>query len=1419
MSRQFTLLGNLIIVTALASVFSLFTLWLLDSWVKYPLFLFEILTIILLYLIINDYEVNVRINLSSNLRLNWGLVIDSLLLSFSSILLILCFTNTDVGVLRAALALLCTSLLPGYALLNISGLRKYFSRIEGLVLSYLLSYIYTGLVVLVLLPVSGGFRATVILISYIGLGMASIMKHINQPTPSTQKSLSRGIDLFALILSMGFYTLSFIFVYPGLALLPGTDISRHYASSVVLWRTPELYWPYGYFLAHLHEAAFVNLSNAPITIVQTALILLNLMMPLAFYMMAKNYAESVDARLPALSTVFYSTFSGLAWIYLTKLKLEGGIGPEMAILSIVNSKAYNTAMYFSQPFLWYVPISVSFIIFMTLLILLIKLNIEKKRFILLSSIFLISSFLIHITEMLIFIIFLCIYAFSSVNENLRINDALLSSIIGLTFIGIFFLVFKKIYGWVFFSTMYIIILLIVVFSVHIYVKSEFHRRLAHYFINFISGKIKIFSYIAVFVYVIAIITWIAVAPSFQLWAVYSIGFVPWFYYPVIFGIIGFLAILSLQYFGEEGIRGYFSVFAVLSIFSIIFGRILSYVNLNLFWSGYQEGRLCAYSFLAFAVLAPLVIIKTLDEIQVRFKNKVKKSIFSLSLIGMIVFYGCQSMFMSIEYWQLHTSSYLLDPKEKEAIDFMQKLYDEDNYSWGLVLSSSSKSMLTFAAPPWIESTSQVYLTAKNPEIPLTVLRASPPVNPAKTTHPYIYVHNRDVQLLKQYEDCWMNSHLLKIIPLIYSNDMVKVYNMSTGSFPQMNSKAALVIPYDNKLDPYKRWLYAYDVLSLGQYCYTTAFDLDPAIITYPIVILSFDPPTSNITHLKFEENFDYPDETDISTRWRKALISDTYGHLVSTDSFRVSEGRLIAGLPDKHEFGALLTGISASEFKVEMDTQLLSFNKEIQNSPMIIYAYRDPNNYRAFVINYLRGYIYIYFAKVVQGKGYALPQWPGFNTGVKYEEGITVKISGEVINNTHSMTLYVQDKSFTISMMDRPDIGMIGIATYNAYAQTFDNFKIDAINICKFRGYTDYLNYVERGGKLIILNTNGYGFFAESMLRKENVTFEAEKLSGSFSVPLPSKVSVQKFSTSSQDIEELAYYALDQERSVYIASKNFGLGEIIYINIYPILQRLDYIIERGDGSTYYGVLASLLKPLSGVLEKLNYESQPQVAAMFKQLKMYGETSINTSSVLFPLSISIEKLEGKYSNGTGFLFTNITDLKALNYLHAYIKASNLTIENGSGFYAKIVLIGPFSIEFEEGADLMLHEGDGDIKRIQNVNKLMFSNNETLSIHVRTPYIEHKGIISIKEFYSSGEIYSKTMAYGQDANVHGVAKLKLYLSDTYTWLNMLEILGIIERIPPIVAYDELSSLPSTLLFSFSLIPLICLIILVQHHKKES
>jgi hypothetical protein len=400
------LIKDLAIVIAIASVFSLFTLWLIDSWIKYPLFLFEVFTIVILYLAASDFEISVIVKYTFRMGPNWGLVIDVLLVSSSIALLYLAALPLDVDLIRAILALLCTSLLPGYALLNISGLGRYFSKLEGLLFSYILSYIFTGLAVLILLPIDEGLRGTAILLSYIGLGIASAFKHWRQPPTFRQDSLTRRIDILALLLSTTFYALSFYFIYPGFALLPGSDISRHYASSIILNRSPDIYVGSVYQFSHLHEYSFISLSNSSLTTAQTALATLNLMLPLAFYSMAKAYLEKIDARLPSLATLFWvlftNSFGGFAWLYFVTLKLSSTGQSQLQLLSSVADKTFNGVVYGIFG-LWYVPATISFILLMAAIFLICNKELESKRYFTLFSVLIAALFLTHVTEAIVYI--------------------------------------------------------------------------------------------------------------------------------------------------------------------------------------------------------------------------------------------------------------------------------------------------------------------------------------------------------------------------------------------------------------------------------------------------------------------------------------------------------------------------------------------------------------------------------------------------------------------------------------------------------------------------------------------------------------------------------------------------------------------------------------------------------------------------------------------------------------------------------------------------------------------------------------------------------------------------------------------------------------------------------------------------------
>jgi hypothetical protein len=1407
---------SLIVVVAIAVGFSLFTLCLIESWIKYPLSVFEMLTIIVLFLIFSGYDF--RLSVIGRIRIeNLGVdLMDAFLIVSASGLLILNVLHAQGGLIQVVLALFITSVLPGHALLRTFGLNHYFSKLENMVFSFILSYAFTGFLTLALLFMSEKTRLMSLLGSCILLGLISLLKRRKQRVGSTPKSFAKNVDALGILITMTFFAISLYFVYPGFALLPGTDISRHYASSVILWRTPELYTGFNYMFAHLHESALIAISMAPEITIQTALATLTIIMPFAFYAMAKSYFESVDARLAILSTIVYCTFSGFAWVYLSALKLEGVEQTGLGLLSLVNNKTYNGSMYIPQPLLWFVPFFVSFTTVIIQLTLLRKFNMDKKSFVALYALLTVVSYLTHITEVVIFSLFLCFYAFFSRSRVVRLDDGILASLIGLVAVNIFYAIQQVAISRSLSFSMNLALMAPLAILGLTYAYRTFHiqsRIVAHLPKLHIRSIIIACVYAGVFVYVLGLFTWMALAPSFQLSTVYSIGFIPWFYYPVILGTVGLLGTVGfLGSILKEQVRKHLMPFVCLVVFSIIFGRSLTYISLNFFVSGYQEGRLVAYLFLGLSIPASMASIKILDGIASKVSLK-KKAFCSTLLIGIIATSGCQSTFLLVEYWHLHTvTDNLPSDTELQALEFMRDLYAQDKSAWGLTLSSTSSDMLAFATPVWIEGNSQYYAIATSPEIPLLCLKASPPVN---ASHPYLYMADRDSQFLGNYPNSWMASHFLPLLSPIFTNDKTNIYNISDISFPQAESRTVLVMPFDTLMDPHNSWLYIYDILSLGKYNYTVACDLDTSIFSHETLVLSFDPVEEDVLHKSFEDNFSYIDGNSWETLWHSAAINDTYKSWRTTTSFRVSDGQMFVGFPSHYEYGALLTDISALNFTVELTNHILDFDPSVQNSALIIYGYRDPNNYRAFVINYHSdGYIHIYISRVTEGKSFLAPEWPGLNTGVRFTKGTIAKITGEVKGDIHILTVIAANQTCTVETTYASASGRIGIASYDAFSQAFDDFKVNGSYSVQQRSGEEYIDYVRRGGQLIILNTNGYGYFADRMLQIENTSIDADEINGPSNLKLPVKLSLSETTPRTEGINVIALYSSNSSSSPYAVEEKIGSGRIVYVNLYPLSEAIRLTNEK---SIFCEMLGDLIEPTGIQLEHFQYKSQPTFAAVYENVEFRGKVEIDTSQIFFPADLRANKIEIVSESGDSVSLFNVTGIRILNYDNVSIAAAEVGSRKGRGFYAALNFKSQTIIKTNgNNVSVTVSRKDNDEVTLA-CNEIRIDENPP-TLLARQPFIQCIGTTVFKKLYSSGTIYQKTACTGQDISINGTVRVAIYLSDAYSYANSLEASGAIQRNPPIVQYNEFSSLSQAAFYSIILIPIFVAIWAMTLHRRK-
>jgi len=1386
MSKQIVLMRNIIIVTVFAVLFSLFTLWLIDSWIKYPLFFFEIFTIILLYLIIDNYEVNVKVSFSCNVRLNWGVIIDSLLISSSTILFLLIFMKINGGIMQVVLALLCTSLLPGYALLNVSELRQYFSRVESVVLAYLLSYIFTGMVTLLLLPASSDYRAMLILLSYIGLGVSSMLKHKRQPQLSTRESFARKIDLLAIILTIGFYILSFYFIYPGFALLPGTDISRHYANSIVLGRTPDLYIGSTYLFAHLHESVFIILSNSSLISVQTALVALNLMLPLAFYVMAKLYLEKVDTRLPALATLFWvlftNSFGGFAWLYFTLSKLSSIGQSQLQLLSSTADKTYNGVMY-GVFGLWYVPATISFILLMVAIFLMGKKEIERRRYITLFSFLVSGLYLTHVAEAEVLILFLAVFGLISKNENYRIEDALKSSIIGIVIVIAVYYVLAQVTPRFIVNTSLLIstIVPIIVSMFTLIFRHYIRPRLSIFKSSFkIDKKFlgKALLLLLFFGYCVALLSWTIVLDSFHTWQVDTIGLVPWFMYPVIFGINGLLAILALYFLTEDSkLYNAFALFIAFMVFAFVFGKIVTIINLYFFDAGYWEKRFIWFMKIPLAIIAPIPIIYVIDKLRKRGMGVNTKTIVSVTMIGIIVLYGVSTTFLNLEYWNIVTNNPAYQPssREMEAINALKKILDNDPKAWLATITDTSVNIATFAAPADMLVLRELLYTAYRPEMAFTQLYRHPAYD-----HAYIYLHNRDLAQLNKFTGTFLASYV-KMLPIVYENSEVKIYNVSKVSPPLPNSDTVLILPLDKSLCNEQTLYIVYSLFSQGLYNYTVAYDLDGKVLNTKSLVLSYDPPRGNVLTSFYKDNFN------------GTLASYT----IAKGSWQIVSGELLGGKIGNYGEGIILLPIFVENFTVSFKAKPVSGNASVLNYVSLVYSWVDSKNYRiADILFNADHYVYVLFRTIVNGVESVIPNWPGIKTDLKWNFGneynITVTVNGTLNQIAVNEKIYLSK-----DLENLP--GRIGLRYYRFYQVLFDDFSLVYNIPINVRPIEDYLTFLESGGKLIILNTNGYYSFANSLFSVDNHTLNAYKIEiGKKILNLPTEIAVPKLTLkNATKISVLSYYVGLSDEIPFIVKQNFGKGELFYVNIKPILEAL----RKGEAPEYYSLLGSLLEDLN--LPKIRPNFVLSGDGYVKEIQLRNSVDIETSSIIFPIKTSLKQIEIRTSNGT-VTFLNVTSIKIKNYSKLFVKTENLTVSNGQGFHATLKLNSAFTIKPYEGTfnvEIATKEAKHSVANVEQISIVPY---EAIQLLARTPKVIANEATFIK-FYTLGSLNWRTRTYGQNLNVNGKVSFQIILSDSYTLVKNVELSGSFEREPPIVMFDELSTIPIAIFWALLLLPI--------------
>jgi len=613
------------------------------------------------------------------------------------------------------------------------------------------------------------------------------------------------------------------------------------------------------FTYQLFNSALFRLSGFPPvnSMMITSLIIASLV-PIAFYSISLQCTR--DVKLSVLSTFIYVALSGFGWIpFITQ---EIGINmvnyPTEDILSKFESIAPKVLNDITQPqgaipegFKTYI------LAILALIMLLYLLQSEipsKTRFFFIATMTA-FTFLIHVEEALIMpSTFLLAYVLSSKKKVGEIRRDILAVATGFLITLIIGLLQPS--YWISpFTVGYILsaLVLSLLFG-YTFIKKYIGIRLPNRKLSFL--KLIVLCLICYF-YILSIIVLTIQGYENMYYGsliVYRGFTFPWYYYPLSFGVVGVMILIGLflmNFQKENSMTFPFLAMALL----LIYGRIVSFVNVNFFFTGVKEWRilyrLVPIPASIFAGWAFHKLFHSLRNVKLLllFKKNHRNFQFRLRSVPTLLFIflvilGIPSTILASEYWmvtdstpfgRIHTTH-----EDLEAANF---IYQQIPITSRIAtLSSRSNAIIRLAggttAVPWIYPD---VLSFTRPE---TLALLSSDLG-------YLYL-DKEIDLKSVSCDLL---NLITFLPLVFNNSRVSIYELPYLE-PPTKSNIGYIAPqiYTRKT------LLSYMIVASLNSSYEIIYD---DIYDKSILLLPSDPSRTPRYVLNFEGANNYIDLGDI----------------------------------------------------------------------------------------------------------------------------------------------------------------------------------------------------------------------------------------------------------------------------------------------------------------------------------------------------------------------------------------------------------------------------------------------------------------------------------------------------------------------------------------------------------------------------
>jgi hypothetical protein len=715
--------------------------------------------------------------------------------------------------LRYLSSLLLTSFLPGYSLLKILDRKHVLDTGIVIVLSCLVSFFITFL---------AGFSILVSANSLDSLGLPIIiMTNIfliiiyyltNREKTRNHLLTVNWIELGLILSILTVITVgSVITTVSNLPLTCG-DMQNHYGTALNFLKGFPVYggkmvtYSGGYLFAIYLDVVFI-LSGIPLALAEQCLYIFSFLPILAFYSSIKAwFNEGKDKRLPLVATVL-SILLGFGGLYALYLKFTDPAYTDIIqLLSTATSKTYDIYMriiYLPDIVapLWNIGLPV----FFTLLYFLKKNSSNLIRATIIP-VLVALGYMGHPSEAIIFIIIAFIYALSfRKNDDAKIGSY---TVLGLGVVALMNLaapvqVFVSSGVGMGFSLPFVIsLILAVAASVAELVKAKraflFLMNIRTSFSEKLGKSWRYGKWVLIYIYVFFFIVWLTIEKDFNLWTWGGYSFTPFFVFPLRFGVVGLLAIISIFIYFSEIIRDR-RLFFFLSLIPV--GFALEQLA-NYYFTYYPAYRYGTLAFVGACIIAAYGIIRIIDKVQRLLKVIVSVLLVFLMISGMLT---TALFYVNASYYSTNSK---ISQDKLDALDYIRQNI-MTNESFLTFATESATELRNFAGINAVQDAqrwSKLLLSTSNPYIITYILSSS--------NIKYIYVTQRDVKLLNPST---LNS-IVSYFPQVFKNDYATIYEVPTLTAPSSQASFG-VLQFSHSLQKLENATWIDDSFTKGWYPY------------------------------------------------------------------------------------------------------------------------------------------------------------------------------------------------------------------------------------------------------------------------------------------------------------------------------------------------------------------------------------------------------------------------------------------------------------------------------------------------------------------------------------------------------------------------------------------------------------------------